>query len=144
MGGWQSRGVLTSVVDGSNLMGLLPKSTLMVAQRPPLWRSMRERRCCSPLLWRSCLKPDIEGQLRARWPLLVNWPHMGQRRVGLCERRRVLCTPHMNSCLCVNCTLVSDVCFLWRVKSAPSAAARARRAPCLVVCERDVCVCLEL
>jgi hypothetical protein len=32
------------------------------------------------------------------------------------------------------------VCFLWNVKSAPSSAARARKAPCLVVCERGVCV----
>jgi hypothetical protein len=47
-----------------------------------------------------------------------------------------------------NWTLVSDVCFLWKVKSAPSSAARARRAPCLVVSEwgvclfGDVCVCI--
>jgi t-SNARE complex subunit (syntaxin) len=32
--------------------------------------------------------------------------------------------------------------FLWNVKSAPSSAARARRAPCLVVCEVCVCVCV--
>jgi hypothetical protein len=75
------------------------------------------------------------------WPLLVNWPHKRQRRVGLCERRRVFCTPHMNSCLCVNWTWASDVWFLWtKVKSAPSAVARARRAPSLVVSERGVCV----
>ena len=30
--------------------------------------------------------------------------------------------------------------FFGNVKSAPSSAARARRAPCLVVCERGVCV----
>jgi hypothetical protein len=46
----------------------------------------------------------------------------------------------MNSCLCVNWVLVSDVCFLWKVKFAPSAAVRARRAPGLEVCERGVCV----
>jgi hypothetical protein len=51
------------------------------------------------------------GQLPAMWPLLVNWPHMGHRMVGLCVRRRVLWTPHMNSCLCVNCMLVSVVCL---------------------------------
>jgi hypothetical protein len=34
------------------------------------------------------------------------------------------------------------MCFLWKVKSAPFAAARARRAPCLVDCERGVWVCL--
>ena len=28
--------------------------------------------------------------------------------------------------------------FLWKVKSAPSSAARARRAPCLDICERGV------
>jgi hypothetical protein len=50
----------------------------------------------------------------------------------------------MNSCLCVNWTLVNDVSFLWKVKSAPSAAARARKAPCLVVCERGVWVCLVM
>jgi hypothetical protein len=82
------------------------------------------------------------GQLPAMWPLLVNWPHMGQRRVGLCASRRMLWTPHMNSCLWVNWMLVSVVCFLWKVKSAPSSAARARRAPCLEVCERGVCVCV--
>jgi hypothetical protein len=64
--------------------------------------------------------------------------------VGLCAIRRVLCTPHMNFCLCVNWTWMSDVWFLWKVKSAPSAVARARRAPCLVVCERGVCVWLAL
>jgi hypothetical protein len=51
-------------------------------------------------------------------------------------------TPHMNSNLWVNWMLVSEVCFLWNVKSAPSSAARARRAPCLDVCERSVCVCV--
>jgi hypothetical protein len=40
---------------------------------------------------------------------------------------------------------VGECCvFLWNVKSAPSSAARARRAPCLVVCERGVSVCLVL
>ena len=42
----------------------------------------------------------------------------------------------------MNWVLLSVVCLiLWNVKSAPSSAARARRAPCLVVCER-VCVCV--
>jgi hypothetical protein len=101
------------VVDvSSDLMVLLSKSAVMVSHRPPLWRSMRERRRCSAMLWRSYLRPDIEGQLPAMWPLLVNRPHMGQRKAGLCERGRVSCTPHMNYCLCVNWTLVSDVCFL--------------------------------
>jgi hypothetical protein len=36
------------------------------------------------------------------------------------------------------------VFILWRVKSAPSAAARARRAPCLVVCEMGIWVCLVM
>jgi hypothetical protein len=49
---------------------------------------------CSALLWRSCLRPDIVGQLPAMWPLLVNWPHIRQRKVGLWVRRRVLFTPH--------------------------------------------------
>jgi hypothetical protein len=40
--------------------------------------------------------------------------------------------------------LVSVVCLLWNVKSAPSSAARARRAPCLDFRERGVCVCLCL
>jgi hypothetical protein len=38
---------------------------------------------------------------------------MGQRMVGLCEKRRVLRTPHMNSCLCMNYTLVSECCVLF-------------------------------
>ena len=125
-----------------DLMGLLPKSAVIVSHRPPLWRSRRDRRSCSALLCRSCLRPDMVGQLPAMWPLLVNCPHMGQLRVGLCMRRRVLWTPYMNSCLCVNCVLVSVVCLLRKVKSAPSSAARARRAPCLDVCERCVCVCV--
>ena len=50
----------------------------------------------------------------------------------------------MNSCLWVNWVLVRVKCFLCKVKSAPSAAARARRAPCLDVCERGVSVCLQL
>jgi hypothetical protein len=45
-------------------------------------------------------------------------------------RRRVLCTPRMNSCLCVKWILVSEVCvsevcFLCNERSAPSASARA-------------------
>jgi hypothetical protein len=55
------------------------------------------------------------------------------------EEAGVVYFPHE---LCVNCILVSDVCFLWKVKSAPSAAARARLAPCSLVCERGVWVCL--
>ena len=101
-GGWQSRGVWAREGEANDLMGLLPKSAVMVSQRPPLWRSRRERRSCSALLGRSCLRPNMEGQLPAMCPLLVNWPHSGQRRVGLWVSRRVLWTPHMNSCLCVN------------------------------------------
>jgi hypothetical protein len=37
---------------------------------------------------------------------------MGQRGVELCEKKRVLCTPHMNSCFCVNWTHVSDASFV--------------------------------
>ena len=132
------------VGDADDLMGLLRKSDVIVSHRPPLWRSSRESRSCSALLCLSCLRPDMAGQLPAMWPLLVNWPHMGQRRVGFCVKRRVLWTPHINSCLWVNWIFVSVVCFLWKEKSAPSFAARARRAPCLVVCERGVCVCLVL
>jgi hypothetical protein len=63
----------------------------------------------------------MEGQLLAMWPFLVMCPHMGQRRVGLCEGRRVLWTPHdMNSCLCVNWVWVREVCFIWNEKSHPS------------------------
>jgi hypothetical protein len=59
-----------SAVDVKDLMDSLPKSVVIVSQRPPLWRSMRER-SCSALLCRSCLRPDIEGELPAMWPLLV-------------------------------------------------------------------------
>jgi hypothetical protein len=48
-------------------------------------------------------------------------------------KRRVLCAPHTDSCLGVNSILVSELCFMWYEKSAPSAAARPRRATCLVV-----------
>jgi hypothetical protein len=130
-------------VGGENdLMGLLPKSAVVVSHRPPLWRSSRQRSSCSALLWRSCRRPDMVGQLPAMWPLLVSWPHMGLRRVGLWVRRRVLCTPHIYSCLWVNWVLVSVFFFLWNVKSAPSSVARATRAPCLEVCERCVCMCV--
>jgi hypothetical protein len=116
----------------------------MVSQRPPLWRFMRERSNCRATLWRSCLRLDIEGQLPAMWPLPVNSSHMGQRMVGLCERWRVLRTPLMNSCLCVNWIFVKDSCFWCKVKSAPFVGARERRAPCLEVCERGVCLCLVM
>jgi hypothetical protein len=46
----------------------------------------------------------------------------GATQGGLCETRRVLCTPHMSSCLCMNWTMVSDVWILWKMKSAPSAS----------------------
>jgi hypothetical protein len=32
------------VGEANDSMGLLPKSDVMVSHRPPLWRSMRERR----------------------------------------------------------------------------------------------------
>jgi hypothetical protein len=88
--------------DENDLMGLLPKSIVMVSQLPPLWRYRREGRSCNALLWWSNPRPNIEVQLPAMWQLLANWSHTGQRKAGLCERRRVLYTPHMNSCLCVN------------------------------------------
>jgi hypothetical protein len=59
----------------------------------------------------------------------VNCPHIGERRVRVCEKRRVLCTHHINSCLCVNLMLMWEVCFLWNEKSLPSEVAQARRAP---------------
>jgi hypothetical protein len=46
---WLSR-LRMSVVDVNDLMGLLPKSAMMVSHRPSLWRSMREERNCSALL----------------------------------------------------------------------------------------------
>jgi hypothetical protein len=61
-----------SVVDVNDLMGLLTKSAVMVAHWPPLWRSMKESRSCSTMLWRYCQRADIEGQLPTMWPLLVN------------------------------------------------------------------------
>jgi hypothetical protein len=68
------------------LMDLLPKSAVMVSQRPPLWRSNRERKRCKARLCRSCWSPGIEGQiLPAICPLLVKYPYMEQRRVGLCD-----------------------------------------------------------
>jgi hypothetical protein len=49
-----------------------------------------------------------------------------------------MCTPHMNSYLCVNWVLVNDVCVFCKVESTTLAAARARRARSLVV--REGCV----
>ena len=65
----------------------------------------------------------------------------------MCEKAGVVDTPH--EFLLVGEYDVGECgVFLWREKSAPSSAARARRAPCLDVCERGmcvcVCVCLEL
>jgi hypothetical protein len=92
------------------------------------------------LLWRSCLRQDMVGQLPAMWPLLVNWPHMGQRKVRLWVRRRVLCTPHMNSCLWVNWVWVSEVFF---VECEVGAVLRGAGEECSVfggVSEGCVCV----
>jgi hypothetical protein len=55
----------------------------------------------------------------------------------VCEEAGVVDSPH-------EFLLVGVLCFLWKVKSAPASAARARRAPCLDVCERGVRVCLVL
>jgi hypothetical protein len=46
--------------EAKNLMGLLPKSAVMVSQRPLLWRSKRERENCRALLCRPCSRADIE------------------------------------------------------------------------------------
>jgi hypothetical protein len=53
--------VWMGVGEVNDLMGLLPKSAVMVSHRPPLCRSMRETRSCMALLWRSCLSPDMVG-----------------------------------------------------------------------------------
>jgi hypothetical protein len=66
------KGVWMSVADVSDLMGLLPKSAVMVSHRPPLWRSRRERRSCNTFLLWSCLSLGIEGHLPAMWPFLRN------------------------------------------------------------------------
>jgi hypothetical protein len=60
----------------------------------------------------------------------------------VCEKAGVVDSPH--EFLLVGKLDDDGVCcvFLWKEKSAPSSAARARRAPCLEVCERGVCVCV--
>jgi hypothetical protein len=55
----------------------------------------------------------------------------------VCEEAGVVDSPH-EFLFVGDWMLVSVVCFLWNVKSAPSSAARARRATCLEVCERGV------
>jgi hypothetical protein len=53
------------------------------------------------------------------------------------EEAGVVNSPH--EILLVGELDVGECCvFLWKVKSAPSSAAQARRAPCLDVCERGV------
>jgi hypothetical protein len=49
--------------DVNDLMGVLPKSAVMVSYRLPLWRSMRDMRSSCAFLWRSCLKPDMVGHV---------------------------------------------------------------------------------
>jgi hypothetical protein len=57
------------------------------------------------------------------------------------EEAGVVYAPH--DFLLVSEMDVGECCvLLWNVKSAPSSAALARRAPCLVVCERSVCECV--
>ena len=57
------------------------------------------------------------------------------------EEAGVVYAPH--EFLLVSELDVGEGCvFLWNMKSAPSSTARPRRAPCLVVCERGVCVCV--
>jgi hypothetical protein len=119
-------------------MGFLPKSAVMVSHRQPLCRSNMERSSCRALMCRSCGRPDIDEQLPAMWPLLVNCLHMGQRRVGLCAKRRVLWTPQMSCCLCVNYVCVTEMCSTWNEKTGPSEAAMPSRAPYLVVFERGM------
>jgi hypothetical protein len=46
--------------------------------------------------------------------------------------------------LCLNWILVSEACLLCNEKSAPSVAARARRAQCLVVWASGVRVCFNV
>jgi hypothetical protein len=75
--------VLIGVGEAKDLMGLRLESAIMVSDLPPLCRSSRDTSSCRALLLRSCPRPDIEWQLPAMWQLLVNYPHMGQRRVGL-------------------------------------------------------------
>jgi hypothetical protein len=59
----------------------------------------------------------------------------------VCENAGVVDSPH--EFLLVGELDVGEYCFfLWKEKSAPFSAARARRAPCLDVCERCVCVCV--
>jgi hypothetical protein len=60
-GGWQSRGVLIIMGKAKSLMGLLPKSMVMVSHRPALCHSSRERSKCRALLFRSCRRHFIEG-----------------------------------------------------------------------------------
>jgi hypothetical protein len=47
----------------------------------------------------------------------------------------VVYSPHEFLRVCELDIGYNDVFLLWQVKCAPSAAARARRAPCFVVCE---------
>jgi hypothetical protein len=76
--------------DVTVLVGLSPKSTVMVTHRPHIDYSSSVSRSWSTLLWWSCRRPGIEGQLPALWPLLLNWPHIGQFKVLLQGGRRVL------------------------------------------------------
>jgi hypothetical protein len=117
--------------EAKGLMGLLPKLAVMVSQRPPVWRPKRERISCRALMYRYCLRPDIEVQLPATCLLIVHCPHMGQRRVGFCKRRCELCTPCMNSCLCVNWIFVREVWFFWNDKSAPFEAGAGKEGAML-------------
>jgi hypothetical protein len=57
---------------------------------------------------------------------------MGQRITeGFYVRGRVLCTPHMNSCLCVNWMLVSEMCFFCTEKTTPSSAEYEEGGRCI-------------
>jgi hypothetical protein len=106
--------------DVNMLIDLMPKSAEMVVHMPPLDCSRSINKIWRALLWRSCRSLDIEGQLPAMRPLLLNCPHIGHLRVLFHVRSRVSCIPHINSILCVNSLDLREAgCRRCSVESAP-------------------------
>jgi hypothetical protein len=83
-----------------DFIGLLPKFAVMIYHRPPcvvrVVRGANVGRCSIGFVGGPTLRA-----VTYHVAVASGFSHMGQRREGLCERRRVLWTPHIILVVCV-------------------------------------------